>query len=136
MVSLYKITLFKHVLNSVTSIDKVHNFYGMAEQVGSVFVECSEGHLHAPSYADILVRDPYTLEPVPFGKAGLIQVLSCIPTSYPGHSILTEDMGIIHGEDDCPCGWSGKYFSVQGRLPKAEVRGCSDTQVLAGNGVT
>ncbi|WP_240612702.1 acyl-protein synthetase [Alteromonas flava] len=118
---------FKQQLLEFTAIAKVHNFYGMAEQVGSIFVECEHGYLHAPSYADVIVRDTRDLSVCAHGQAGLIQVLSAIPSSYPGHSILTEDLGVIHGEDDCPCGWSGKYFSVSGRLPKAEVRGCSDT---------
>jgi hypothetical protein len=50
-----------------------------------------------------------------------------LPLSYPGHSILTEDMGVVHGIDDSSCGRMGKYFSVVGRVPKAELRGCSDT---------
>ena len=106
---------------------KVHNFYGMAEQVGSVFVECSSGYLHAPNMADIIIRNPYDLSVQPLNEEGLIQVLSAIPTSYPGYSILTEDRGRILGEDDCACGRRGKYFEVLGRLPKVEVRGCSDT---------
>lgn len=54
-------------------------------------------------------------------------MLSLLPRSYPGHSLLTEDMGVLLGEDDCPCGRLGKYVRVTGRVPKAEVRGCSDT---------
>ncbi|WP_240615485.1 acyl-protein synthetase [Alteromonas facilis] len=120
-------TDFKKRLNTAAKVSRVHNFYGMAEQVGSIFVECSEGYLHAPSYADVIVRDQHSLQPCDFGQQGIIQVISSIPTSYPGHSILTEDVGTIYGEDDCACGWRGKYFSVSGRLPKTEVRGCSDT---------
>ncbi|SBT16341.1 Acyl-protein synthetase, LuxE [Marinomonas gallaica] len=104
----------------------VHNFYGMVEQIGSVFVECEQGHLHAPSYADVIIRDQETLEVKNIGESGLIQVLSFIPKSYPGHSILTEDLGRLLGEGDCPCGRKGRYFEVLGRLPKTEVRGCSD----------
>ena len=54
-------------------------------------------------------------------------MLSILPHSYPGHNILTEDLGVIHGEDDCKCGRRGKYFSVLGRIPNSEIRGCSDT---------
>lgn len=118
---------FKRLLKEQLGIQEVHNYYGMVEQVGSIFVECSEGHLHAPSYADIIIRDQITFEPLPVGQQGLIQAISEIPKSYPGHSLLTEDLGIIHGVDDCPCGWKGKYFTVAGRIPKAELRGCSDT---------
>ena len=61
------------------------------------------------------------------GETGIIQVVSTIPESYPGHSLLTEDEGCILGEDDCPCGRKGKYFKINGRLKNAEIRGCSDT---------
>ncbi|MAJ70879.1 MAG: acyl-protein synthetase [Alteromonadaceae bacterium TMED7] len=118
---------FKQTLKSLCGLSHIYNFYGMAEQVGSVFVECEAGHLHAPLLADIVIRDPISLAPLPIGKVGLIQVLSVIPTSYPGHSILTEDKGQVLGVDDCSCGRKGQYFAVLGRLPKTEIRGCSDT---------
>lgn len=118
---------FKSRLCGVAGIRRCHNFYGMAEQVGSVFMECEHGHLHTPVFADVIVRDPVTFLPLGFQNSGLIQVLSALPRSYPGHSILTEDIGVLLGEDDCPCGRMGRYFSVSGRLPKAESRGCSDT---------
>lgn len=118
---------FNRLLLEQLGIREVHNYYGMVEQVGSIFVECSKGHLHAPQFADVIMRDPITFEPVAVGEQGLIQVVSEIPRSYPGHSLLTEDIGTIQGVDDCACGWKGKYFSVAGRIPKAELRGCSDT---------
>ncbi|MEK4146253.1 acyl-protein synthetase [Robertmurraya sp. FSL W8-0741] len=118
---------FKDMLFQQFGIQSIHNYYGMVEQVGSIFVECPKGHLHTPVYADVIIRDPLSFQPLPFGEQGLIQVLSTLPKSYPGHSLLTEDLGTIHGEDDCSCGWKGKYFSVAGRIPKAELRGCSDT---------
>ena len=61
------------------------------------------------------------------GKEGIIQLISLIPLSYPGHSILTEDLGYIVGEDDCSCGRKGKFFKITSRIKKAELRGCSDT---------
>ena len=118
---------FKMECENIVSGSQVHNFYGMAEQVGSVFIECEYGHLHAPNMSDILVRRPHDLSLADHGEAGIIEVLSALPSSYPGHAILTEDMGRIIGEDNCQCGWKGKYFEVLGRIPKVEVRGCSDT---------
>ncbi|EGQ27058.1 acyl protein synthase/acyl-CoA reductase RfbN [Sporosarcina newyorkensis 2681] len=118
---------FNRLLRDQLGIQEVHNYYGMVEQVGSIFVECKNGYLHAPSYADVLIRDAVTFEKLPIGERGLIQVVSELPKSYPGHSLLTEDLGIIVGMDDCSCGWKGKYFTVEGRIPKAELRGCSDT---------
>tara|TARA_Y100001968_G_scaffold317880_1_gene347423 strand:+ start:6817 stop:7887 length:1071 start_codon:yes stop_codon:yes gene_type:complete len=118
---------FKEGIKRNLNIAKVHNFYGMVEQVGSIFFECEEGFLHAPSFADVLVRNPITFSLCKFGKLGLIQVMSCLPKSYPGHSLLTEDLGTIHGEDDCACGRKGKYFTIKCRVPSSEKRGCSDT---------
>jgi len=118
---------FKEKLREVTGITRCHGFYGMVEQVGSVFVECEEGHNHAPNFADVIVRNPKTWKESHHGEKGIIQVLSILPKSYPGHSLLTEDMGYLIGIDNCPCGRKGKYFQITGRIPKAEVRGCSDT---------
>jgi hypothetical protein len=118
---------FKRQLREGTGLGRVYNFYGMVEQVGSVYLEGEDGYLYAPNFADVIVRDPVTWEPAPAGTPGVIQVVSVLPTSYPGHSILTEDLGVVHGIDDGACGRLGKYFSVIGRVPKAELRGCSDT---------
>jgi hypothetical protein len=109
-----------------TGLTRIYNFYGMAEQVGSVFLEGEDGFLYPPNFGDVIVRDPLTFQEQPVGVPGVIQVLSLLPLSYPGHSILTEDLGVIRGIDDSRCGRSGKYFSVLGRVPRAELRGCSD----------
>lgn len=119
---------FKAEIKHTIGAHKVHNFYGMAEQVGTIFVECSHGHLHAPLLADAIVRNPYDLSVCAIGEQGIIQVLSALPTSYPGFSLLTEDLGRITAIDTCPCGHLGKTIAIDGRLPKTEVRGCSDTQ--------
>lgn len=117
---------FTQKLTEQFNLKSIHNYYGFIEQVGSIFMECEAGHLHASAFSDILVRDRENLKVLPFGKIGLIQSLSLLPYSYPGHSILTEDLGVCLGEDDCPCGRLGKYFQVLGRIPAAELRGCSD----------
>lgn len=119
---------FKSSLKKTINIQNVYNYYGMIEQVGSVFMECSNGMLHCSNYSDVIIRDKFTYKPLPIGHEGLINVISILPTSYPGNSILTEDVGVLYGVDDCPCGNKGKYFQVSGRLPKAELRGCSDTR--------
>jgi Acyl-protein synthetase, LuxE len=121
--------VFKATLRELTGLKRVHNFYGMVEQVGSVFVEGEDGLLYPPNFADVIVRDPITWEPAPHGQPGVIEVLSALPTSYPGHAILTEDLGVIHHEvSEGP--WRGKAFSVLGRVPTAELRGCSDTHAF------
>jgi phenylacetate-coenzyme A ligase PaaK-like adenylate-forming protein len=122
---------FKRIVRETLGACAIHNFYGMVEQVGSIFVECDHGHLHAPAFADVLVRNPLDWSIRARGEPGIIQVLSVLPGSYPGHSLLTEDVGTLLGEDDCDCGRLGKYFHVAGRIARAEARGCSDTHVPA-----
>ena len=118
---------FKSSLKDVAKVARVINYYGMVEQTGSIFTECEQGHLHAPIFSDIIVRRVEDFQPAAIFEEGIIEVLSVIPTSYPGHALLTEDRGTILGEDNCPCGRLGKYFYVHGRLTHAELRGCSDT---------
>lgn len=113
----------KRVLGSI----KIINYYGMVEQTGSIYFECPQGHLHASTYSEVFVRHPNDFSLCKEKEPGIIQVISPMASAYPGHSILTEDLGIILGVDDCPCGRKGKYFQVLGRIPKAEIRGCSDT---------
>jgi hypothetical protein len=36
----------------------------------------------------------------------------------------------VFGEDDCLCGKFGKYFHINGRMAKAEIRGCSDAHEI------
>ena len=117
---------FKEALGGF-GLTRVHDYYGLAEQTGAIHLECERGHLHAGLFSDLVIRDPRTFAPLGFGEPGLAQVLSILPESYPGHSLLTEDEGVLLGEDDCPCGRRGKYFHILGRLKAAEIRGCGDT---------
>jgi phenylacetate-coenzyme A ligase PaaK-like adenylate-forming protein len=118
---------FRTQLREVCGINRIHDYYGMVEQTGSICLECEQGHLHTSIFSDVFVRRSHDFSPAAFGEAGIIEVLSVLPRSYPGHALLTEDEGVILGEDDCPCGRLGKYFKVLGRLKNAEIRGCSDT---------
>ena len=120
---------FKQCLNDVCGIkiENVHDYYGMVEQTGTIYIECEHGHLHASNLSDIIIRNPHDFSVAKNGETGIIEVVSVLPKSYPGHVLLTEDQGYIAGEDDCPCGRKGKYFHIIGRIKNAEIRGCSDT---------
>ena len=117
---------FRAGFRHATGLNRCHNFYGMVEQGGVIHVESSSGDgMYCPDFADVIVRDPQTWEEVAVGTAGVIEVLSSGPRAHPGHVLLTEDMGVVHGIDDGE--WPGKRFAVLGRLARAEPRGCSDT---------
>jgi hypothetical protein len=117
---------FRESFRSATGLTRIYNFYGMVEQVGSIFLEGEDGWLYPPNFADVIIRDPHSLAELPPGETGVIQVVSALPRSYPGHSLLTEDLGTVRAVDTGTCGRRGKAFSVSGRLPRAELRGCSD----------
>ena len=120
---------FKQRLHEVCGIEikNIHDYYGMVEQTGTICMECECGHLHTSVLSDVIVRNPLDFKIARNGEKGVIEVVSLLPQSYPGHILLTEDEGVILGEDDCPCGRKGKYFKIEGRIKNAEIRGCSDT---------
>lgn len=118
---------FHKRMQDVCGLHDIHDYYGMVEQTGCIYMECEFGHLHASNFSDVIIRRPLDFSEANIGENGIIQVVSSIPESYPGHSLLTEDEGSIEGIDDCPCGRKGTHFKVKGRLKNAEIRGCSDT---------
>ena len=118
---------FHKRLKDACGLEHIHDYYGMVEQTGCIYMECECGHLHASNFSDVIIRRPFDFSEAEIGEAGIIQVVSTIPESYPGHSLLTEDEGVIEGIDDCPCARKGKYFKINGRRKNAEIRGCSDT---------
>ena len=118
---------FHKRMEEACQLHDIHDYYGMVEQTGCIYMECECGHLHASNFSDVIIRRPLDFSEAAIGEEGIIQVVSTIPESYPGHSLLTEDEGAILGVDDCPCGRKGKYFRIKGRLKNAEIRGCSDT---------
>lgn len=121
---------FKRIWRERTGITEIRSFYGMVEQIGSTFVEGSDGWMYCPNFADVVIRRPSDWSVVEPGEVGIIEVISALPSSYPGNVLLTEDLG-MRAEDSENGEWKGPRFKVLGRLPKAELRGCSDTHIQA-----
>ena len=116
---------FRNQIKRKIGLKKIINYYGMVEQTGSIFLECDKCSSFVTSiYSDIIIRDKY-LNEIKDNKIGFIQSLSLLPSSYPGHSILTEDLGKLIN-NNCSCKKKGKRFLVLGRTEKSEIRGCSD----------
>jgi phenylacetate-coenzyme A ligase PaaK-like adenylate-forming protein len=104
----------------------IFDFYGFTEQMGLVYVSAGSLPKTVPAYAEIIIRDFQSLDPVEDGEIGLIQILTPLPHSYPGISVLTEDVGRITGRGVDETGRNGTQFEIVGRAKKAEVRGCGD----------
>jgi hypothetical protein len=116
---------FRHRLAMDTGLTRVHSYYGMVEQLGTIFAEGSSDEcFYCPDHAQIIIRDPLSWREQSTGVPGVIEVVSVLPTSYPGNVLLTEDLGVVRGVDDGEL--PGKRFSVIGRVPRAESRGCGN----------
>jgi len=98
-----------------TGAGRVIDLYGFTEQLGIVYPDLGSGVRKIPQQSRLIVRDPYTLKPLPGGEVGLLQFLTPMPRSYPGISVLLDDLGRKHSSDT---------FEVIGRAKGSEVRGC------------
>jgi phenylacetate-coenzyme A ligase PaaK-like adenylate-forming protein len=105
----------------------IRDVYGFTEQLGVIYPDDGRGVRLAPVYAEVIVRDPITLEPAPDGVPGLLEFITPLPHSYPGIALLLDDMGRIVSRDDADGGRYGTRFEVLGRARGAEIRGCGDT---------
>ena len=119
---------FNMKIKSKINIKKIFNYYGLIEQTGSIFLECNHCNcLKTNNYSEVIIRDK-NLNILPPGKKGFVQLFSLLPSSYPGHIILTEDVGEIikNNNEDCNFCKNKTRFRIHGRFKKSVVRGCSD----------
>ena len=98
------------------------DIYGFTEQLGTVYPSNGMGGCKVPAYSELIVRDTQTLRPVSDGELGFLQFISPIAYSYPGLSILNDDLGKIVSRED-----NIIEFEVHGRPENSEPRGCGDT---------
>ncbi len=118
---------FKRKIKKKINTNSVYNYYGLIEQTGSIFLECPNCNcFKTNSYSEILIRDK-DLNILTSGKKGFVQLISLLPSSYPGHIILTEDIGeIIKNDKNCNICKNKTKFIIHGRFAKSVIRGCSD----------
>ena len=91
----------------------------MIEQTGSIFFECDNGYFVSSIFSDVIVRDK-NFNVLPDNQKGLIQLMSVLPTSYPGHNIITEDIGKIT-RIKCNCGLNSTHFKIYEELKKLKL---------------
>ncbi len=103
-------------------VSNVRDLFGMVEH-GVPYVDCPLGNFHIPNYGRIIARDPGTLEPLGYGKDGLLQFITPYLTSYPSLSLLSSDMGRV--EKGCRCGTGGDVLVLKGRAGVRKLKGCA-----------
>ncbi|MBI4657164.1 MAG: acyl-protein synthetase [Elusimicrobia bacterium] len=103
-------------------VGNVRDLFGMVEH-GVPYVDCRLGNFHIPNYGRVITRDPATLEPLGFGKTGLLQFMTPYLTSYPSLSLLSSDFGSV--EEKCSCGIKGPVLRIKGRAGVKKLKGCA-----------
>ena len=107
---------------------RVHEFFGAAEHP-VLYCSCKNHHFHIPAYARVLIRDTETLEALPKGRAGLVNLLTPIGSDLPLMSVMTDDIGVLHDKKECGCGIKSDYLEILGRTDMRRRSG----GLLAGN---
>lgn len=104
--------------------ESVHEFFGAAEHP-VLYVACKNRHFHIPVYARVLIRDPKTLVPAPYGTVGLVNLMTPIHSSVPLINVMTDDLGVLWRGSRCGCGNAGDYLEILGRVGVRDIHTCA-----------
>lgn len=99
-------------------------FFGAVEHP-SIYCDCPRHHFHVPVFSRVIIRDVDTLEPLEYGKPGLVNLITPIADSMPLVSVMTDDLGILYPGKRCGCGIKAPYFEILGRAGLEEIRTCA-----------
>lgn len=89
------------------------------------YVSCVNNHFHVPAFSRVIIRDVITLQPVPFGTPGLLNLVTPLLSSVPYGSILTDDIAVMKSGNECGCGIGTPYFELLGRVGLASIKTCT-----------
>lgn len=90
-------------------------FFGAVEHP-ILYTTCRHHHFHVPVYSRIVIRNPDTLEPVPNGTPGLVNLMTPMARSVPILSVMTDDLGFLHDGGTCGCGIESPWLELLGRV--------------------
>lgn len=100
-----------------------------------LYCDCKNHHFHVPVYSKVIIRDVDTLEPIDYGKAGLVNFITPMVKATPVLSVMTDDLGIMHSGDECGCGINSPYFEILGRVGLSDIKTCAAGAAEALSGV-
>ncbi|MBQ8614082.1 MAG: acyl-protein synthetase [Ruminiclostridium sp.] len=103
--------------------ESVVESFGAAEHP-ILYCDCEKHHFHIPVYSRVIIRDVNTLEPVPDGQVGLVNLITPMVRATPVLSVMTDDLGVIHSED-CGCGNKSPYLEIIGRVGLKDIKTCA-----------
>ncbi len=116
---------FYQLVYEVLGIDDQHivEFFGAVEHP-ILYTDCRCHHFHVPVYSRVVIRDPDTMEPLPNGKLGLVNLMTPMVKSTPMLSVMPDDLGILHDEP-CPCGETSPWLEIVGRVGIRDIVTCA-----------
>lgn len=116
-------------------VERVRDGYGMAEH-SAPYIDCPKHRFHVPAYNRILARDPITMDVLPVGETGLLELITPFNAMMPNLAILSTDLGFIDPET-CDCGYNSPTFSLVGRGGLTKHIGCAihASDIVQRNGV-
>ena len=104
--------------------EHIHELFGAVEH--PIFYNtCKHHHFHVPIYARVLIRDVRTLEPLPMGQTGLVNLITPLNRATPVTSVVTDDLGVLRPGEDCGCGIRSPYLTILGRVGMPEIQTCA-----------
>lgn len=99
-------------------------FFGAAEHP-ILYCDCKNHHFHIPSYSRVIIRDVNTLQPLPYGKKGIVNLITPLIKATPVLSVLTDDIGVMHRGSECGCGITSPYLEIVGRTAPNDIKTCA-----------
>ena len=104
--------------------EDIHELFGAVEHP-IYYNTCPRHHFHVPIYSRVLIRDPATLEPLPMGQVGLVNLISPLIRATPVTSVVTDDLGYLTPGDACGCGLTSPYLTLLGRVGLGDIKTCA-----------
>ena len=104
--------------------EEIVESFGAAEHP-ILYCDCRNHRFHVPVYSRVLIRDVRTLEPLPMGQPGLVNLISPLIRANPLVSVLTDDLGVLHPGEECGCGTNSPTLELLGRAGMSEIRTCA-----------
>lgn len=97
--------------------------FGAAEHP-ILYCDCKQHHFHIPAYSRVIIRDVDTLQPLPAGSVGLVNLITPMVKATPILSVMTDDLGVIH-DGGCGCGIRSPYLEIIGRVGVKDIKTCA-----------
>ena len=104
--------------------EHIHESFGAVEHP-VFFNTCPRHHFHIPIYSRVLIRDVNTLEPLPMGEVGLVNLISPLIQATPTTSVMTDDLGYLTPGEACGCGIRSPYLTILGRVGLSDIQTCA-----------